>query len=107
VIRGLERLTVGGLVPDLTFVLDIDPRIGLARAAARRATAEADRFEEEKLEFHQRLREAYAEIAGDNPERCVLIDASGTPERIAETIWKVVERRLEPSTAPALFEDAS
>src|SRR4051812_7937492 len=45
-IRGLERLTAGDLLPDLTFILDIDPRIGLQRAAARRRTAQADRFEQ-------------------------------------------------------------
>lgn len=104
-IRGLERVTVDGLIPDLTFILDIDPKIGLQRAAARRQSAVADRFEQETLDFHERLREAYINIAADNPERCVVINAEGTPEAIADDIWKVVTRRLDPSTAPALLAE--
>jgi dTMP kinase len=107
VIKGLERLTAGDLIPDLTFVLDVDPEIGLERAAARRKLGAADRFERETIEFHQKLRQAYRDIAAANSERCVLIDAQGGPQEISEQIWKVVDRRLDPSMAPALFEDAS
>jgi dTMP kinase len=107
VIKGLERLTAGDLIPDVTFVLDVDPEVGLARAAARRKSGTADRFERETIEFHQKLREAYRDITAANPERCVLIDAQGGPQEISEQIWKVVDRRLDPSMAPALFEDAS
>ena len=93
------------MVPDLTFILDIDPRVGLARAAARRGDEAADRFEDETLEFHARLRDAYRKIAADNPKRCVMIDASGTKEAVARAIWAEVERRFDPATAPAAFED--
>lgn len=95
-ISGLERLTVGDVVPDLTIILDIDTEVGLARAAARRGSGEVDRFEEEKLEFHTRLRQAFKEIAAANPNRCVLIDAQGTPETVAAAIWKTVSKRLSP-----------
>lgn len=105
VIKGLERLTAGDLMPDLTFILDIDPKVGLQRAAVRRQSAEADRFEQETIEFHERLRLAYREIAAANPERCVLVDAQGTPQSISDAIWKIVDRRLDPSTAPAVIED--
>jgi dTMP kinase len=105
VIKGLERLTAGDLIPDLTIVLDIDPKLGLQRAAARRKSSDADRFEQETLEFHERLRLAYRNIVAADSERCVLIDAHGTPEAISETIWKIVDRRLDPSTAPAMIED--
>jgi dTMP kinase len=104
-IQALERLTVGDVVPDLTFILDIDPREGLARAMARRGDEAADRFEDEKLEFHVRLRDAYRKIAADNPKRCIIVDASGTKEQIAHAIWAEVERRFDPATAPAAFED--
>jgi dTMP kinase len=104
-IKGLERLTAGDLIPDLTIVLDIDPKVGLERAAARRKQADADRFEQETIEFHERLRLAYREIAAANPDRCVLIDAHGSPEAVSDAIWKIVDRRLDPSTAPALIED--
>jgi dTMP kinase len=105
VIKGLERLTVGDLLPDLTIVLDIDPVFGLARAAARRGSGDADRYETETIEFHARLREAYREIARNNPERCVLIDAQRPKEAVAEEIWTLVNRRLDPGTAPLIFED--
>jgi dTMP kinase len=104
-IQALERLTVGDVVPDLTFILDIDPREGLARATARRGDQAADRFEDEKLEFHVRLRDAYRKIAADNPKRCVIVDASGTKEQVAGAIWAEVDRRFDPATAPAAFED--
>jgi len=107
VINGLERIVAGDLIPDLTVVLDIDPRVGLERAAVRRQSAAADRFEQETIEFHERLRLAYRDIAAANPDRCILIDAHGSPEAISEAIWKIVDRRLEPSTAPAMIEVAS
>lgn len=104
-IQALERLTVGDVVPDLTFILDIDPREGLARAAARRGDEAADRFEDEALEFHTKLRDAYRKIAADNSTRCVIVDASGTKEQVARAIWAEVSRRFDPATAPAAFED--
>jgi dTMP kinase len=106
-ISGLERLVAGDVLPDLTLILDIDPQIGLARAAARRNDASVDRFEEEKLDFHIKLRDAYREIAAANPDRCVLIDAAGTPDVVAAAIWKVVSQRLDPATAPAKLEGAA
>ena len=106
-ISGLERLIVGDVMPDLTLILDIDPQIGLARAAARRNDASVDRFEQEKLDFHVKLRDAYREIAAANPDRCVLIDAQGTPDVVTTAIWKVVEKRLAPATAPVSLEGAA
>ena len=100
-ISGLERVTVGGILPDLTIILDIDAEIGLSRAALRRGGAKVDRFEEEKLDFHLKLRAAYKEIAAANPDRCMLVDASGTPEAVAYNVWKVVSQRLDPATAGA------
>jgi len=100
-INGLERITVGDIVPDLTIILDIDVQTGLARAAQRRSGEKIDRFENERVEFHQKLRDSYKEIAAANPERCALIDASGTPEAVAFSIWKVVAKKLDPATAPA------
>jgi dTMP kinase len=100
-ISGLERVTVGEIVPDLTIILDIETEIGLARAAARRSGGTVDRFEDEKLEFHKKLRSAYREIATKNPDRCVLIDANGTQEAVAAAIWKAVNERLKPVALPA------
>src|SRR5262249_18034124 len=74
-IRALERLTTADTRPDLTFILDLAPEIGLARAAKRRGRGRADRFEAEALEFHTKLRAGFRDIAAAEPQRCVLIDA--------------------------------
>ncbi len=104
IIRALERLTVGRTKPSLTFVLDLPPELGLRRAQKRRGLAHADRFEQESLQFHQRLRDAYRRIVQEEPDRCVLIDATEEPDFIAEQIWRIVEERLSPATAKAYLD---
>jgi dTMP kinase len=104
-LRGLHRVTVGALKPDLTFILDVPPEVGLERASKRRGEAGADRFEAESLEFHERLRDAYLHLAASEPDRCVLIDARESPTAVAARIWDVVAKRLDPATAPVTFED--
>ena len=70
-IASLERVAVGACRPDLTLVLDLPAAEGLARAAARRGAAAADRFEGEGLAFHETLRRAFLAIVEAEPERCV------------------------------------
>jgi dTMP kinase len=103
-ISGLERVTVGETRPDLTLILDLKPKIGLARAARRRGNAVPDRYEAEALEFHQRLRAAYRDLAKQDPDRCVLVDVTGRAEHVAEIIWETVSARLAPDLAPAQAE---
>jgi dTMP kinase len=104
-IRGLQRVTVGNLKPDLTFILDVPAEVGLERAAVRRGEAGADRFEAESLAFHEMLRDAYLHLAASEPDRCVLIDARDTQAAVAARIWDTVARRLDPATAPVTLED--
>jgi dTMP kinase len=104
-IRSLERLTAGDAIPDLTLILDLPAETGLARAARRRGAEQADRFENETLAFHTRLRQAYRDIAAAEPQRCVLIDADRPEGEVAEEIWSVVNSRLDPAHAPISFED--
>ena len=104
-IRGLQRVTVGNLKPDLTFILDVPAEVGLERAAVRRGEAGADRFEAESLAFHEMLRDAYLHLAASEPDRCVLIDARETQAAVAARIWDRVARRLDPATAPVTLED--
>jgi dTMP kinase len=99
-LKSLERVSVGDLVPDLTFILDVPVEVGLERAKLRRGEATADRFEAENVEFHQKLRDAYLAIAAEQPERCVVIDASAPKEIVARKIWSVVGARLDPLTFP-------
>lgn len=103
-IRRLEKLTIGDTRPELTIILDLPAEEGLARANARRGAATADRFESETLEFHQRLRDAYRQLAAEEPERCVLIDAAGSKEAVGKAVWDVIDKRFDPATAP-LFVD--
>jgi dTMP kinase len=83
----LEQVTLAGAIPDLTFILDLAPEAGLARARTRRGEAEVDRFESEDLAFHSELREKFLAIAHEEPRRCCVIDAGRPPEEVAETIW--------------------
>jgi len=90
-VQSLYALTVGDLVPDLTLVLDLPVEIGLKRAGARGG---ADRYERMGPAFHERLRAAFLEIVHDNPERCVLIDASHDENEVADLIRKAVGGRF-------------
>jgi dTMP kinase len=103
-IKRLEKITVGDTRPDLTLVLDVPAETGLARAAARRGAARSDRFESENADFHEKLREAYRQLAVSEPDRCILIDASDTLDRVTERVWAAVNRKLEPATAPVSLE---
>jgi dTMP kinase len=103
-LRALERVTVGELKPDLTFVLDAPIEVGLSRAEKRRGDATSDRFESESKEFHEKLRDAFRMLALSDPNRCVLIDASVTRLEVADQIWAVVNQRLDPATAPVTLE---
>jgi dTMP kinase len=96
IITALERQTLGGLVPDITFILDLSPEEGLARAASRRGEEVPDRFESQELMLHQRIRRAFLDIAEEEPDRCVVIDASQPEAMVAEDVWEVVLRRLNP-----------
>jgi dTMP kinase len=102
---GLHRITVGKLRPDLTFILDLPAEVGLERARARRGEQNADRFEAESVEFHEKLREAYLHLAASEPNRCVLVDAREPAAAVAARIWETVAKRLDPATAPVTFED--
>ena len=87
---------INGMMPDMTLIFDLDPEEGLRRAvgAARRAT-QADRFEKETLDIHQRRREAFLAIAGSEPERCIVIDASADAETVENAVTAAVFAALE------------
>jgi dTMP kinase len=95
-IASLERVATDGTRPDLTLVLDVPAKLGLARASQRRELAggATDRFEAESLSFHTRVRDAFLAIAAAEPERCAVIDAAGAPDSVERLIWAEVEARL-------------
>ena len=92
--QSLERVTVNGMVPDLTLILDIDPEEGLRRANARRGDEAPDRFEKEALATHRRRRKAFLEIAKAEPARCVVIDAAMPADRVTVAIQRVVQQTM-------------
>jgi dTMP kinase len=91
-IAAVEQAVVGANRPDLTLVFDLPPEIGLERAFGRDMFEV--RFETKDFAFHTRLRDAYLAIARAEPERCVLIDASGTEDQVADLVWTAVMDRL-------------
>jgi dTMP kinase len=103
-IKGLERLSIGDLMPNLTLILDTPLEISMERSALRRGDAAADRFEDEGRDFHFKLREAFLALAETEPDRCVVIDANVSRQKAAEHIWRVVQERLDPAAAPFVFE---
>jgi dTMP kinase len=91
VVDALEQMIVAPTIPDLTFVLDAPPEIGLQRAAERRrVTGAPDVFEMRDLAYHRRLREGFAALTRLEPRRCLLIDATREREVIAAEIWSHV-----------------
>ena len=87
-IAHLERLVQAELRPDLTLILDIPVEIGLQRASQRSAP---DRFEREQTEFFERVRQGYLSIAANEPQRCVVIDASQPLEDVQRDITTALE----------------
>jgi len=91
----LDRLydvAVGTFRPDLTLILDLPVDVGLARAAARRGTE--TRYENLPRHFHENVREGFLAIAGSEPKRCAVIDASQDIDTVASAIARVVDERL-------------
>ena len=95
-INALEKITVGALLPDVTFVLDIPVEEGLARVAARAEGQELDRFESQELMTHERIRRGFLDIAEEEPSRCAVVDASQPEAMVAEDVWETVLQRLNP-----------
>jgi len=94
IIYDLHRLLFQDLTPDITFLLDLEPRIGLARAwkqldGGTRSDGES-RFEAEAVAFHEKVRAGYLELARSNSERIRIIDASREEMQVQRQIRKVL-----------------
>ena len=94
IMNAMERVTIGNLKPDLTIILDVPVEVGMQRAAARRGSGAPDRFEAEDVKFHQQLRDAYRQIAADEPKRCVLVDANADANTVAASVWAALRDRF-------------
>lgn len=90
-LREVTQSATGGLTPDLTFLLDLDPAVGLARAAAR---GQPDRLEQADLSFHQRVRAGFLELAAQEAGRFVVLDAQQPSDELEAQIWEKVRERV-------------
>ncbi|AIE84163.1 dTMP kinase [Fimbriimonas ginsengisoli] len=79
-VRRANRFATGGLVPDRTFLLDLDPEIGLARLTSR------DRLDAQPIEFHRAVRAGFLNLASEEPHRWRILDASSDPKIVIEAI---------------------
>jgi dTMP kinase len=95
-LQELHKIATGGLKPDMTFLLDLPAATGLERARKRNKAAGCeDRFENENIGFHEKVRRGYLDIARDEPERVAVIDAAGTEDAVFNRIVTEFERRRE------------
>lgn len=91
ILASLDAIATSGLVPDITIVVDVAPTVGLSRVAGRGAP---DRFEQETLAFHERVRQGYFTLAKGNPKRVKIVDGSKEIEEVHGEIIKVIEKFL-------------
>lgn len=96
VIESMVQLTIGGFEPDLTLILDMDVKAGLARAGKRleEDATQEDRFENMDISFHENLRQGFLEIAERYNERCVVINAEQSMDEVTEDIAATVKEHL-------------
>ena len=88
----LKKIIIGDIEPDITFVLDIDPKVGLKRSLDR--SNQENRFESYNIDFHNKIRSAFLEIAKKNKNRCVVIDASLNEQEINNLIITAIDNLM-------------
>ncbi len=91
-LTAITAFATGGLKPDLTLFLDLEPEIGLTRRKA--SGQEWNRMDQQTLDFYRLTRTGYHTLAAMEPERWVSIDASGSTTEVAAAVWATVQRRL-------------
>ncbi len=96
-VRSVNQVATGGLTPRLTIFLDLP----IAEGFARKGTGRLDRFEQQDLAFHRRVRDGYLKLAADDPARWLIVDARPSRASVAKTIWQAVSRQLGLPAADA------
>lgn len=90
----LNRFATEGIEPDLTLYLDIEASVGLERINRSKEERQFDRLDQEKLEFHEKVRSAYLTLVEENQERIVLVDATDTIDEVATTCFNLIKTRF-------------
>ena len=88
----LKKIIIGDIEPDITFVLDIDPKVGLKRSLDR--YNKENRFESYNIDFHNNIRSAFLEIAKKNKDRCIVVDAALNEQEINNLIITVIDNLI-------------
>jgi len=88
IVKEINNIASRALKPDITFLLDVPPEVGLSR---KRVNIQ-DRFEQEKIVFHRKVREGFLKLADEEPRRWVVIDATSSKSKIAGLIWEKISR---------------
>ncbi len=95
-IESLNKIAIDGFKPDLTFILDLPVRTGLARAGKRmnRDGSAEDRFERLEIGFHEQMRQGYLDVAKHDPDRCVVVDAEQGIDDVTAAIMARLKEKV-------------
>lgn len=93
-IREINQFATDGLEPDVTLYIDVPAEVGIQRIHANLDEREYNRLDQEKLDFHEKVRAGYQQLAKANPERIVVVDGTMSREEVAETCYHVIKNRF-------------
>jgi dTMP kinase len=92
-VKAINQFAIGSTQPDLTFLIDLPPEIGLERVRAR-SQGQLDRMEQETLRFFQAVRQGYLDLAARESNRIAVLDGSHSIEQLEVDIWKRIKARI-------------
>lgn len=93
-VASINRFATNDIEPDYTLYLDIEAEIGLDRIHKGKESRQFDRLDQEKLEFHEKVREGYLKLVDLNPKRITLIDANQELDRVVEVCYNTIIEKL-------------
>jgi dTMP kinase len=92
-IRAINQFATEGIEPDLTLYIDVPAEVGIQRIHANLDEREYNRLDREKLDFHEKVRAGYQQLAQANPERIVVVDGTMSREAVAEACYHIIQNR--------------
>ena len=94
-VREMNLFATEGLEPDLTLYLDVEASVGIERITRNKDSRQFDRLDQEKIEFHEKVRTAYLKLASENPKRIKMIDASGSISEVVAACYTLITEKLK------------
>ena len=92
-IREINQFATEGIEPDVTLYIDVLAEVGIQRIHANLDEREYNRLDQEKLDFHEKVRAGYQQLAKANPERIVVVDGTMSREEVAESCYQIIKNR--------------